>query len=196
MMIVTLDRALIGLFMIGLVLTAGGWLFFVQPRLDELRQLETTIGEYRARSSSLGTAASDQLAQRGSLLRAQVAQIERKNTIARDSAVLYARITSLAKQHDVLVQSLQPSSAPTPSGETGVVVSRVDLTIRGGYEQVAEFIEALDGFGGFLRPSTLAITPVQVDGEAAVTVRLACDALSFTLPPEIAQLQGAAHSDS
>ena len=196
MMIVNLDRAMIVQFLIGLALTAGGWLFFVQPRLDELRQLETAIAEYRARSSSLGTAASDQLAQRAKLLRAQVAQIARKNTIARDSAVLYARITSLAKQHDVLVQSLQPSTVPTASGETGVVVSRVDLTIRGGYEQVADFIEALDGFGGYLRPSTLVITPTQVGGEAAVTVRLGCDALSFTLPPEIAQLQGAAHSDS
>ncbi|MEE8154592.1 MAG: hypothetical protein V3T53_06480 [Phycisphaerales bacterium] len=190
MMIVNLDRAMIVQFLIGLVLTAGGWLFFVQPRLDELRQLETTIGEYRARSSSLGTAASDQLAQRASLLRAQVAQIERKNTIARDSAVLYARITSLAKQHDVLVQSLQPSSAPTLSGETGVVVSRVDLTIRGGYEQVGAFVEALDTFGGYLRPSTLLIAPTQVDGEAVITVRLGCDALSFTLPEEIAHLQG------
>ncbi len=196
MMIVNLDRAMIVQFLIGLALTVGGWLFFVQPRLDELRRLETAIAESRARTSLLGTAASDQLAQQARLLRAQVAQIDRKNTIALDSAVLYARITSLAKQYDVLVQSLQPSSAPTASGETGVVVCRVDLTIRGGYEQVADFIEALDGFGGFLRPSTLAITPVQVDGEAAVTVRLGCDALSFTLPPEIALLQGAAHSDS
>ena len=196
MMIVNLDRAIIVQFLIGLALTVGGWLFFVQPRLHELRQLETAIAEYRARSSSLGMAASDQLAQRASLLRTQIAKIDRKNTIASDSAVLYARITNLAKQHDVLVQSLQPSTAPTPSGEAGVVVSRVDLTIRGGYEQVAAFIEALDAFGGYLRPSTLLITPAQVGGEAAVTARLGCDALSFTLPPEIAQLQGAAHSDS
>lgn len=196
MMIGNIDRAMIVQFLIGLALTVGGWLFFVQPRLDELRQLETAIAESRARSSSLGTAASDQLAQRARLLRAQVARIDRKNSIASDSGVLYARITSLAKQHDVLVQSLQPSTVPTASGETGVVVSRVDLAVRGGYEQVAAFIEALDGFGGYLRPSTLVITPVQIDGEAAVTVRLGCDALSFTLPPEIAQLQGAAHSDS
>ena len=196
MMIANLDRAVIVQFLIGLALTVGGWLFFVQPRLDELRQLETAIAEYRARSSSLGTAASDQFAQRASLLRAQVAQIDRKNTIARDSAVLYARITSLAKQHDVLVQSLQPSTAPTPGRETGVAVSRVDLTIRGGYEQVAAFIGAIDAFDGYLRPSTLLIAPAQVGGEPAVTARLGCDALSFTLPPEIAQLQGAAHSDS
>ncbi len=196
MMIVNLDRAMIVQFLIGLALTVGGWLFFVQPRLHELRQLETAIAEYCARSSSLGMAASDQLAQRATLLRAQIAKIDRKNTIASDSAVLYARITSLAKQHDVLVQSLQPSTTPTPSGETGVVVSRVDLTVRGRYEQVAAFIEALDVVGGYLRPSTLLITPAQVGGEPAVTVRLGCDALSFTLPPEIAQLQGAAQGDS
>ncbi|MCH8259400.1 MAG: hypothetical protein IIC46_04255 [Planctomycetes bacterium] len=190
MMIANLDRAIIVQFLIGLALTVGGWLFFVQPRLDELRQLETSIVESRARSSSLGTAASDQLAQRARLLRAQVAQIDRKNTIALDSALLYARITSLAKQHHVLLQSLQPSTVPTSSGETDVVVCRVDLTIRGGYEQVAAFIEALDGFGGYLRPSTLVITPAQVGGEPTVTVRLGCDALSFTLPPEIAQLKG------
>ncbi len=196
MMIGNIDRAMIVQFLIGLALTVGGWLFFVQPRLDELQQLETAIAESRARSSLLGTAASDQLAQRARLLRAQVARIDRKNSIARDSGVLYAKITSLAKENDVLVQSLQPSTAPAASGETGVVVSRVDLTIRGGYEQVAAFIEALDGFGGYLRPSTLVITPTQVGGEAAVTVRLGCDALSFTLPSEIVQLQGAAHSDS
>ena len=196
MMIANLDRAIIVQFLIGLALTVGGWLFFVQPRLDELRQLEMAIAESRARSSSLGTAASDQLAQRARLLRAQVAQIDRKNTIALDSALLYGRITSLAKQHDVLVQSLQPSTVPTPSGETGVVVCRVDLTIRGGYEQVAAFIEALDGFGGYLRPSTLVITPAQIGGDAAVTARMGCDAFSFTLPPEIAQLKGAAQSDS
>ncbi len=196
MMIANLDRAMIVQFLIGLALTAGGWLFFVQPRLDELRQFETTIAEYRARSSSFGTAASDQLARRASLLRAQVAQIDRKNTIAHDSAVLYARITSMAKQHDVLVQSLQPSTTPMPSGETGVVVSRFDLTIRGGYKQVAAFIGALDAFGGYFRPSTLVITPAQVGGEAAVTARLGCDALSFTLPPEITQLRGVAHGES
>ncbi len=196
MMIANLDRAIIVQFLIGLALTVGGWLFFVQPRLDELRQLETAIAESRARSSSLGTAASDQLAQRARSLRAQVAQIDRKNTIALDSGLLYAKITSLAKQHDVLVQSLQPSTVPTPSGETGVVVCRVDLTIRGGYEQVAAFIEALGAFGGYLRPSTLVITPAQIGGDAAVTARMGCDAFSFTLPPEIAQLQGAAHSDS
>ena len=196
MMIANLDRAMIVQFLIGLALTVGGWLFFVQPRLDEIRQIETAITDHRARSSSLGTASSDRLVQRASLLRAQVAQIDRKNTVASDSAVLYARITSLAKQHDVLVQSLQPSTAPTPSRETGVVVSRVDLTIRGGYEQVAAFIGAIDAFDGYLRPSTLLIAPAQVGGEHAVTVRLGCDALSFTLPPEIAQLQGAAHGDS
>ena len=196
MMIANLDRDMIVQFLIGLALTVGGWLFFVQPRLDELRQLETAITEHRARSSSLGTEASDQLAQRAGLLRAQVARIDRKNTIASDSAVLYARITSLAQQHDVLVQSLQPLTAPTASGETGVVVSRVDLTIRGGYEQVAAFIEALDEFGGYLRPASVLIAPAQVGGEAAVTARLGCDALSLTLPPELAQMQRAASSDS
>ena len=196
MMIANLDRAMIVQFLIGLALTVGGWLFFVQPRLDELRRLETAIAESRARTSLLGTAASDQLAQQARLLRAQVAQIDGKNTVASDSAVLYARITSLAKQHDVLVQSLQPLTSPTPSGETGVVVSRIDLTIRGGYEQVAAFIGALDAFGGYIRPASLLIAPARIDGEAAVTARLGCDALSLALPPELAQLQGATNNDS
>lgn len=196
MMIANLDRAMIVQFLIGLALTAGGWLFFVQPRLDEVRQLETAVTEHRARSSSLGAVAIDRLAQRAKLLRAQVAQIDRKNTIASDSTALYARITSLAKQHDVLVQSLQPSKSPTPSGQAGVVVSHVDLTIQGGYEQVAAFLEALDAFGGYLRPASLLIAPSPVGGEAAVTARLGCDALSLTLPPELTQLQRVANSDS
>ena len=195
-MIENLDRATIVHFLIGLALAVGGWLFFVEPRLDELRQLETAVAEYSARSSSLGIAASDQIAQRASLLRAQVAQISRKNTIASDSAALYARIMSLAKQHDVQVQNLQGSTAPTSNRDTGVVVCPVDLTIQGGYEQVADFIEALDEFGGYLRPATLLIAPAQVGGEPAVTARLGCNALSFTLPAELVQLQGAAHSDS
>ncbi|MCH8315789.1 MAG: hypothetical protein IIA64_07435, partial [Planctomycetes bacterium] len=49
MMIANLDRAIIVQFLIGLALTVGGWLFFVHPRLDELRHLEMTIAESRAR---------------------------------------------------------------------------------------------------------------------------------------------------
>ena len=130
------------------------------------------------------------------MLRAQVAQIDRKNIIASDSTALYARITSLAKQHDVLVQSLQPSTSPTPSGQAGVVVSRVDLTIQGGYEQVAAFLDALDAFGGYIRPASIVIAPAQVGGEPVITARLGCDALSLALPPELAQIQRAANSDS
>ena len=194
-MLANLDRPTIVHFLLGLGLVVGAWIFFVQPRLDELRQLETAITEHRAHASTFGIAASDHIAQQASLLRAQVAQVESKNTIAADSAVLYASITSLANQHDVKVQNLQGSPAPTTSQENVVVVSRVDLTVQGGYEQVANFIEALDEFGGYLRPSSLHIGPAQVGGEPIVSARLGCHALSFTLPPELAQLQGAAHGD-
>ena len=195
-MIANLDRPTIVHFVLGLALVVGGWFFFVQPRLDELRQLDMAITEHRAHSSSFGIATSDQIAQQASLLRSQVAQIDRKNAIAGDSAMLYARIMSLAKQHDVQVENLQGTPAPKTSQDTGVVVSRVDLAAHGGYEQVANFVEALDEFGGYLRPSSLQIGPAQIGSEPVVSVRLGCDALSFTIPAELAQMQGAAHGDS
>lgn len=195
-MLASLDRATIVHFLLGLGLVLGGWIFFVQPRLDELEQLETAIAEHRTHSSSFGLATSDQIAQQASLLRSQVARVDRKNAIAGDSAMLYARIISLAKQHDVRVQNLQGTPAPTTRQKTSVVISRVDFAVHGGYEQVANFIEALDEFGGYLRPSSLQIEPAQVGSEPVVTLRLECDALSFTLPAELAQMQGAADGDS
>ena len=195
-MLANLDRPTVIHFLLGLALVVGGWLFFVQQRLNELRQLEAAIAEHRAHSSSLGIATNQQIAQQASLLRSQVAQVDHKNLIAGDSALLFARIMGLAKQHEVHVQNLRGAPAPTTNHEAGIVISRLDFTVQGGYEQVAGFVEALDEFGGYLRFSSLQIGPAQIGNESVVTVRLGCDALTFILPAELALLQGAAHGDS
>ena len=195
-MLANIDRPTIVHFLIGLALVIGGWLFFVQPRLGEVGNLETAITEHRVHASSLGIAASDQIAQQAKLLRSQVAQVSHRNMIAGDSALLFARIMGEAKQHDVHVQNLRGAPAPTSNHEIGVVISRLDFTVQGRYEQVALFIEALNELDGYLRFTSLQIGPAHVGRESVVTVRLGCDVLSFTLPAEFALLQGAAHGDS
>ena len=195
-MSVFVDRGIFGHFLIGLILTIGGWLFFVHPRLDGLRQLRATVAEHRERSSSLSISSSDEIAERGETLRLQIAAIEDKSMIARESSELYARIRSLAQQEEVQVTNLQSSTAPSPGQDSSILVSRIDLTVKGRYEQVAKFIEALDQFGGYLRPTSLMLSSAQVAGEPVVSARFGCEALCFTIPAELTQFQEAAHGDS
>jgi hypothetical protein len=75
-------------------------------------------------------------------------------------------------------------------------VTRVDVQIEGSYAATAEFTDAVQNMGGFVRPSSLNITPRQLEGRNVVSARLTCEVLQFPLADSLLSLEGGARDDS
>ena len=190
------DRDLVLRIIIGFSLTVGAWVFFAQPRAAELSRLEMKIGEFHEQTSALGIAASLQVARDVQSMRLQLIQISERNSVSRDSSILYGLIKDLAKRHDVLVQKLQPIPEPPNRHSEMFTISKVEMTIQGEYKRIATFIDSLQEFGGHVRPNSLHLGALPSQSNEKVIVRLACDVISFELPETLVQMQAETNGDS
>ncbi|MCH8823986.1 MAG: hypothetical protein IH984_10800 [Planctomycetes bacterium] len=190
------DRDLVIRFIIGFSLTLGAWIFFAQPRAAELSRLEKTVSEFHKQTSSLGIAASEQIARDVQAMLWQLDQISARNSVSRDSARLYGHIKELANRHDVHVQKLQPTPEPPNRRNDMFTNSKVHMTIQGEYAAIAAFIDSLQEFGGHVRPNSLYLGTLPSQSQEIVNVRLACDVISFELPETLVQMQEETHGDS
>jgi hypothetical protein len=132
--------------------------------------------------------AVEQVAQLAPKLRVRARDIEARGAWAEDTSMLYGRVMSLAKEHDVQVRNLRPGEQKSNRDKT-LVVTRVDMTAEAEYERIAEFLGALDGIGAYLRPISMQIAPTKrVDGSYAV-MQLGFEALQFRLPKVVAEMK-------
>jgi Tfp pilus assembly protein PilO len=191
-----LDRQLLAQLIIIVALCAGGWMMIVQPQIDELHELRATIAQARSTQTSLGEGTIEQMADELTAVRDRFRRIEARNTFADDSTQIYGLIMDLAAEHGIAVQRLDPgSNQRTGDEEEKVHITTLDITVDGGYEQVAMFLEAVGDLDGFIRPVTLTITPRQDEDRSFVEARFACQALRFALPEELTALVGERHAD-
>jgi len=192
-----LDRQLIAQIVIIVAVCAGGWMTFVEPNIDELHRLEATIAEASSNPLPMGQESIEQMADQFAQVRDRFRRIEVRNEFAGDSTRIYGLIMDLAEEHGVTVQRLDPGSDRRSNDEEASVrFTTLDMTIEGGYEQVAVFLEAVEELDGFIRPLTLSITPREEDGRSFVEARFACQAVRFTLPQELTAMVGGADADS
>ena len=99
-----------------------------------------------------------------------------------------------ARDHDVVVPSLDTGAMGRPSEELPVATTPIDLTIEGEYDSVAMFLHALDGLAGFVRPVSLILTPLERDGTPVVRGRYVCEAVSFHVPEVLSSITGGDHN--
>lgn len=191
-----LDRQLIAQIIIILAICAGGWMMIVQPQIDELTRLQATIAEIRNSQVPMGEGTIEQMADELAKVRDRFQRIETRNEFAGDSTRIYGLIMDLADEHGVTVQRLDPGSDQRSADEDAPVnVTTLDMTIEGGYEQVAIFLESVEHLEGFIRPLTLTLTPREEEGRSFVEARFACQALRFALPDVLTAMVGGNDAD-
>ncbi|UCD74644.1 MAG: hypothetical protein JSV91_12750 [Phycisphaerales bacterium] len=193
---VTFRRDLLAQTVIVLALCIGGWMLFVQPTVEELQEVEAIIAYSRAGAAGLNQEAIEDMADRMSGLRRYVLDVRRRGRLADDSSRLYGLIMDLAQEHGVTVQSLEPGSGREMSVDGRVGRTRIEITLEGEYQQVASFLSALQNVEGFIRPTSLSLTPREKEAERQLVVaRYSCEALSFTLSEALSNLAGKVDAD-
>jgi Tfp pilus assembly protein PilO len=191
-----LDRQLLAQLIIIVALCAGGWMMIAQPQIDEMHEWQARIAEIRDTRSSVGEGTIERMADELTAVRQRFRAIRSRNAFADDSTRIYGVIMDLANQHGIAVQRLDPGSAQRGADkEESIRITTLDITVDGGYEQVARFLEAVGELDGFIRPVTLTITPRQEEDRMFVEARFACQALRFALPAELTALVGEGDAD-
>ncbi|MHC5002831.1 MAG: hypothetical protein ACYTJ0_06875 [Planctomycetota bacterium] len=191
-MSLAINRDLIAQVIIILAVSIGGWMMFVEPAMRELSRLEGEIAGAATSAPAISQATVEMAAARIGEIREWVGEVRRRNVEAADSTTLYGKIMKLAADHGVVVRQLQPNTDDRDGDEGPIEVSRLEMTLEGGFEQVATFIDEIDGIGGFLRPSSLQLAPMVRDDRQLVGARFVCESLRFTLGENLDQL-GVAH---
>lgn len=184
-----IDRDLIVHFLVASSLCVGGWMIFAQPKLVELKQLESRIAQSQT-GRTVDEPQIGRIAEQLGMLSARAARIRVRSQSAVDSSQLYGVITALARDHDVVMPSLDSGATARATEEQPVATTPIDLTIEGEYESVAMFLHAMDGLAGFVRPVSLVLTPLERDGMPVVRGRYVCEAVSFFVPEALTSIQG------
>jgi len=167
----------------------GGWLLLVEPRATELRKLEMSIDAAHSNPLINDHGTVERLADQIAEVRDRVAVINRQNEFGRDSSSIYGAITSLASEHKVLLDRLDPGT-PTPNADESVLVASFDMRVRGRYRQLAAFLDAVEDIEGFVRPVRLNLIPQSDEGTSIVDARFQCEAVTFRMPDALTALVG------
>ena len=192
----TSTRELLAQIVIALAVCIGGWMILVQPAIDELREVESVITHTRAGAAGLNEGAIEKMADRMSDLRQRVEIVRRRSSLASDSSHLYGLIMDLAQEYGLTVQNLQPGSGREMSPDGRVGRTHIEMTLEGGYQQVASFLSTMQNIEGFIKPISLSLMPHEREGQQRLVVaRYTCDALSFTLKDALSSLAGEDDAD-
>jgi Tfp pilus assembly protein PilO len=183
------DREMVAHIVIGLALCAGGWFLFVQPKLGELHKLQASVMAHTG-ESFVNEASADRFAHRIEGLRTQVLNIEQRNELSRDSSKLYRQIMVLARDHGVEVQALRPTYDRNAHRDDSIYTVPFSVSVVGGYRQVAQFIDAIDGMDGFVRSTSFTIDPTGERGQSLVAAQYGFEAMAFDLPDSLLRLTG------
>ena len=199
-MSIALDRETIAQLIIILALCVGGWMMLIEPRVDELHELQVKIREATANPLLASPDSLDDMVRQLEGVRGRLQRIRNQNQFASDSSYMYSRIMDLAEANAVTVLRLNPGSKQRDKAEAqgegaSVRVTSFDMTVTGQYESIALFLESVDDLAGFVRPVSLTLTPRQGEEGEWVEARFACEAVSFTLPEALAAMVGERDGD-
>jgi hypothetical protein len=179
------------LFAHGLIIVGacvGSWFMFVQPKTKDLQQLQATITDTAPPEGELNAPTLEAAVKRMKAVRDRVTFIQHGNSLAGDSSKLYGEIMDLAAQNHVTVHNIQPGTAKEPGKDAGWSAMRIDLSAEGSFEDLAGFLEAMNNVEGFIRPSSLNLSPLKESDTPRLTIRFACEALTFKMPEALTAL--------
>ena len=112
-----IDRDLIVHFVVASSLCVGGWMIFAQPKLVELKQLESRIAQSQT-GRTVDQPQIGRIAEQLGMLSARAAGIRVRSQSAVDSSQLYGVIAALARDHDVVMPSLDSGATARATART------------------------------------------------------------------------------
>ncbi|MCP3905772.1 MAG: type II secretion system protein M [Planctomycetes bacterium] len=189
------DRRTVAEFIIILAVCVGAWMLIVEPKVAELGELEASIAEADRNPVLQNQGAVKHMASQLDSVRQRVRAIAQQNEFGRDSSSIYGLIMSMAKEHGVTVDRLDPGSSRAGGNGESVQVASFDMRVQGRYEPMAAFLDAIENIDGFVRPVRLTIAPRGTAGEELVEARFMCEALTFTMPEALTAMVGDDHAD-
>ncbi|MHC4081651.1 MAG: hypothetical protein ACYS15_08145 [Planctomycetota bacterium] len=190
-----IDREFITQALIALGACLGGWMFYVQPRAEEVHALDAEISKLQSQSTGMSHEAVEQIAKQAPMLRDRCGEIEARSVLAQDTSQLYGQIMGLAKDYDVQVRNLRPGEHK-PGRDQAIIVVRIDMTAEGEYEQLAEFLGAIEGINAYLRPISVQIAPTKRAGGSYAVMQLGFEAMQFRLPKVVTEMKRLANGRS
>jgi Tfp pilus assembly protein PilO len=158
----------------------GAWMLIVGSKRAELSKLEATINEAKQNPLLINATSVERMADQFLDIGDRVAEIESQSSFGQDSSHMYDLITQLATEHNLIMHRLDPG-ARDGGDDSPVQRSVFNMRVEGTYRHFAEFIDAVGGIDGFIRPVSLGLTPT-TDGSGMVAARFSCEALSFAVP--------------
>lgn len=184
------DRELFAQLVIAITVCVGGWMMLVQPQARKLQQVEATIAAARSNPLLTDQHAVEQMARELQVTRDHIRQIIDRNHHSNDSSQLYSLIMEAAARTDVAIQQFDPSATQTKDRAADQLrITVLEMGVTGTYENIARFTDAVSKLDGFIRPVTLSVRPMPGSNSATMAqARLSYEALSFNLPPTLAQL--------
>ena len=170
----------------------GAWMLFVQPKMREVVELESTASLAKSEEGAISQADIEVAGRKMAVIRRQVEQIQAGSLLSRDTSKLYGLIMDLAGKHGVAVQTISPG-ATIRNEETGVSQTRIEISAEGRFEHVAGFLDAMDQIDGFLRPVSLTMVALSEGPAGSVIVKSGWEAMTFELPPALTAMAGGDH---
>lgn len=176
------DRNLLSHTVIILAVCIGSWLMFVKPRADRCAEIEQAIAE-SASAGAMDETTVEQMVETVSHYRSRIEALQTLNAVGRNTSRLYGRVSDIADTHEVEIVRLEPGRTRRTLAGGGGSVCVLDITARGSFANVTQFIDDIENMPGFLRPSMLTMTPGATAGNpAAVDVRVSFEMIEFNLP--------------
>ncbi|NNF43337.1 MAG: hypothetical protein HKN62_09865 [Phycisphaerales bacterium] len=183
-----IDRKLVAEFAILVALCVGGWVMFVEPMISELVDLQAKINEAQNNPILRNHESVADMAGQLDDVRAEIDLIGRQSSFGRDSHTMYGLIKDLAAEHGVAMRRLDPGSNRRGDDDSPVQVTNFVMRVEARYDQLANFLEAIDSIDGFVRPVSLTLAPKGHAGDEFVDAQFSCEAVSFTLPEALASM--------
>ncbi len=181
------DRELISQVAIVLGVCIGTWMLFIRPKADSLASMDAEITQGRARIEAVDHKRIRTVGNRIPEILNSLTDIKRRSQLARDSAELYTQIMSLALLHGIQVRTLEPNVREM---NDQVGVTRILISVEGDFDRLAGFVQSVGEVQTFMRISTVNITPIEREDHTSTFMQIGCEALAFSIPPDLAVLQG------
>lgn len=187
----SLNRDILVHAVIALTMCISGWLFLVKSKAENLREVEALIATSRRQSQSIDPEVFERIGARAPRLRTRAREIQARGSISKDASALYGRITDLAETHQVKINNLRPAPEQRMGDkEQPYIVTRIDMTIVGAFENIAAFLHSMNGIGAYLRPISVHVAPTKGEGESFTIIQLGIEAIRFDLPEPLIAFGG------
>ncbi len=183
-----LDREMLTQVAVVVGVCLGGWMVLVQPRVQELSELEAANEARRQFAASFKAMPTELVADQTDRLNVLCDDIEARSRLSADTAQLFGLIMALAAEQHVEVRNLQPRVESVPGSKT-MSITKIDMSADGDYAALTGFLSALQHLRANVRTWSAQITPASDKDKRIASMQLGCETLSFTLPEVVQKLR-------